>query len=464
MRDVLRSLRRLPDHVGLAYDMWAPVAATGDHAGKVPDDDRDEWFERLEGQGVNRDYEQAYARWYGALEGLQATVAQVVLSSRLLIGHGNPSAAEVGLTVHHTWGVPLLPGSSLKGLLHHAVVDRYGPDSETWSVHPLAQEDEARAGFQPAYWEDRHARHGPGVAVRSLFGAPAADSDRQWQRPDEDAPVGAQRGGLSFLDAWLVPNSVDRPFRKDTLTVHQRGYYGQSGDERSWPNDYEGPNPVGFLTVRPGPRFLLAIAGSEPLARWAMDELLLALDERGIGGKTTSGYGRLVPTEGTRVQTLRPPVESALVDDLRDLLERRRRPAEWSEEEEPSWRQLSESSEANRLVAAISGQPEAVAREAIAVVKKSRLYAHRKLNACAVGWVELIGDGRLGFPALHALRTKLINMKPGDAPAVDDLLLEIAADGGEEAVRAAIRLVQHVAGRLDGDRAATWLEILREAL
>jgi CRISPR-associated protein Cmr6 len=32
------------------------------------------------------------------------------LTNRFLIGHGNASATDVGLSVHHTWGVSVILG------------------------------------------------------------------------------------------------------------------------------------------------------------------------------------------------------------------------------------------------------------------------------------------------------------------------------------------------------------------
>src|SRR5579884_3448814 len=104
MRDALQDLarRETPDHAGLAYDVWAPVAP-GD--GSVPEDMRDTWLQRIERIPVPAGYPEAYRVWRQSFEVDESSRAVVVeLASRLLVGHGNPSPAEVGLTLHHTWG------------------------------------------------------------------------------------------------------------------------------------------------------------------------------------------------------------------------------------------------------------------------------------------------------------------------------------------------------------------------
>jgi len=105
--------------------------------------------------------------------------------------------------------------------------------------------------------------------------------------------AGASGGLVTFHDALYVPRigeSEDRPFAADVLTVHQRSYYDSSG--KSAPNDYDPPNPVAFLTVRPGARLLFALSGPADWTELAEKLLHDALEQWGVGGKTSAGYGR----------------------------------------------------------------------------------------------------------------------------------------------------------------------------
>lgn len=297
MREVLRDLG-IPQHIGLAYDAWAPVADNG----KVPDADSDRWFSELANLKVPPDYRIFYERWRASFQRSGDRLAKVTLASRLLVGHGNASATDVGLTVHHTWGVPIIPGSALKGLLAHYVDTVYGPDDPTRSPHDpeIAERDRSRAPYQGVVWRDRYVQHGPGEVYRGLFGAPDAPSDRTYATHS----VGACRGLVVFHDAVFVSEGegTENPFVQDVLTVHQKSYYDGRG--ASLPSDYDAPNPVSFLTVRPGTQFLVALSGREDWT--ALTSVLLrdALQKWGIGGKTSAGYGRI---KEWRLERVAPP-------------------------------------------------------------------------------------------------------------------------------------------------------------
>lgn len=281
MRDKQPSLDR-PEHLGLAYERWAPHGTDNKKSERI-----DTWLERLETVSVSPEYRRYYQRWRDSFSP-HAEFACVELRGRMLLGHGNPGGNEVGITVHHTWGVPMIPGSALKGLLAHRFDILYGP----WGDQPAPDEAE-RAPWRGVRWKDDAIAHGPGECYRALFGAPDAADDDRLRSLGELA--GASAGLVNFHDALYVPSSVpdDRPFARDVLTVHHKPYYDRQGGE--WPNDWESPNPVGFIGVRAPARFLVVLTSRRGAADWAeraKEELLRALEEWGIGGKTSLGYGR----------------------------------------------------------------------------------------------------------------------------------------------------------------------------
>lgn len=391
MRDDIRSAVDAigsTQHAGLQYDMLAPVSVAGEKPGQVPDNRRESWFQQLESIQIHNDYKVAYDRWKESLRSLQATVVEVASLSRLLIGHGNPSAAEVGLTVHHTWGTPIIPGSSLKGLLHHYLVDKYGPDPEHWSYHPLAKDhpETERSPFQPVKWNNKSIVHSPGVAIRTLFGAPDADSDDNlsWRG---DANVGAAKGSLCFLDAWWKPEDLQnkgKPFASDILNVHQRTYYKQMGGPRDWPNDYDDPNPVHFLTIKPQQKFLLAIVGEKELAQWALQELQEALLERGVGSKTSLGYG-VLETRG-QATSLVEVKESPVLQEFIEIVLQTKNPPDI---EDPTAKQVIEYVE-NELLDAVCELSEEQRQEAAAKLKQSKLAKNKneKIRAMIARIIE----------------------------------------------------------------------------
>jgi CRISPR-associated protein Cmr6 len=330
----------LPDHLGLAYGAWAPTGPDG----KVPNDRRPDWFARLASLREPPDYVQAFTRWKGSFQAPGDRIFDLTLATRLLVGHGNSSGTDIGLTVHQTWGVPMIPGSALKGLVAHYVDAVYGPDDpERAPGEQPDEEQRERVRYQGVAWRGRRIYRGPGDVYRALFGAPEAESDATMREHGLEA--GASTGLVTFHDALYVPGSASegRPYAPDVLTVHQKRYYDSAGC--TWPNDFDDPNPVAFLTVRPGTRMFFALSGP-PHWTALVDRLLRdALEQWGVGGKTSAGYGRLTSPgrhEGPLVRS-RPQRAEAVRPTLRTgdrveavLLEDRTKKGGWKARHEPS--------------------------------------------------------------------------------------------------------------------------------
>ncbi|GIW08687.1 MAG: hypothetical protein KatS3mg060_3492 [Dehalococcoidia bacterium] len=317
----------LPSHLALAYDAWAPVDPKD---GKVPDAERQGWLEKVAAITVDADYRRFFERWKASFNAEGDRMSEVTLESRLLVGHGNSSATDVGLTVHHTWGVPVIPGSALKGLLAHYVDAVYGPSPDD------SASDAARQRFRGVIWQGRRIRRGPGDVYRALFGAPETDNDDADNMPE--LASGAAAGLVTFHDALYVPDSGP-PFAVDVLTVHQKSYYdahnAPNRRDGPWPNDYDSPNPVSFLTVRPGIRLLIALSGPPDWTALAESLLLDALRTWGVGAKTSAGYGRLSRV-GTRTSRSAGPLPKSheIVEAV--LLEERTSKGGWRARHEPS--------------------------------------------------------------------------------------------------------------------------------
>ncbi len=165
------------------------------------------------------------------------------LSAPLLAGAGAASPTGVGITLHHTYGVPYLPGSSLKGVV--------------------------RAGASLLVKEQRLTQD----QFVLLFG----DTELS--------------GGCIFWDAWFDPESIKYPLKRDVLTVHHADYYTGAGGMRKYPTDYDEPNPVQFLSVRPDAVFLFTLCTPEGWQDFVRELTLWSLRTLGAGGKTNAGYG-----------------------------------------------------------------------------------------------------------------------------------------------------------------------------
>src|SRR5207237_5666779 len=100
-------------------------------------------------------------------------------------------------------------------------------------------------------------------------------------------------GCLIFHDAWLTPDSPN-PLVMDVMTPHHPKWL----DGAVPPTDFDSPVPVPFVSV--GGAFRVAVSWHGPVSGKAQywtelgfDLLAEALREWGVGGKTSSGYGRL---------------------------------------------------------------------------------------------------------------------------------------------------------------------------
>lgn len=165
---------------------------------------------------------------------------------RLVVGHGEGAALESGLTMSSTYGVPIIPGSALKG----------------------ACAAQAR----------REAL--PDAALLRCFGGP---------RPGGSSEA-TGRGSVRFWDA--LPVSVPR-LVLDVLTPHVKPYYDQANsgnDITQPPAEYHNPIPVRFLAVE-GTPFRAVLTGPAPDIDTIVELLRGACDDWGLGGKTSAGYG-----------------------------------------------------------------------------------------------------------------------------------------------------------------------------
>ena len=197
-------------------------------------------------------YSLAYRRW----EELTLSSASRVLRvrDRVVVGLGEASILEVGLTLHGTYGVPVIRGSALKGLAAHYCASICGAE------------------------EPRFKLSGDDYLV--LFGD-TGDS-----------------GYLIFHDAWILPEDVNRGVVKDVMTPHHQAYYSSGG--QTPPTDFDDPNPVTFLAVAGRFRFAVECqddgATGQACAQLGLDLLSQALQTWGVGGKTNAGYGRFEET------------------------------------------------------------------------------------------------------------------------------------------------------------------------
>lgn len=218
-------------------------------------------------------YAEAYRRWQRSFAGGRPFRSErLTTASRLIVGLGSENILETGLRLHHTYGVPIIPGSALKGLASHYCDD-------VWGQRHLS-DDAPQENMR--FRRRRPADKVEGDYHRLLFGT------------TEDGGI------VTFHDAWIVPESLDDgALRLDVMTPHHPKWQTNEAP----PTDFDSPVPVSFLSVAGTFDVRLSWSGpasasqdqAEAWTKLAMQLLQEALAEWGVGGKTSSGYGRLVP-------------------------------------------------------------------------------------------------------------------------------------------------------------------------
>ena len=180
--------------------------------------------------------------------------AKATVDGRMIIGLGQKGPIEAGLALEHTWGVPMIPGSALKGL--------------TMAAAHLLLEDER--------WRKNADKRGDSLA---LLGGTTEHI-----------------GNVIFHDAWWIPEQEKLPIQPDVMTVHHPDYYKDGGKA---PSEMDSPIPIPFASVTG--KYLVVVERTFPLKAEEQKDLLeaalyilkLGLTHLGIGAKTNAGYGRM---------------------------------------------------------------------------------------------------------------------------------------------------------------------------
>jgi CRISPR-associated protein Cmr6 len=224
-------------HSGMLLDRYL-VDLQGLEQKKTPSDA--EWRQLLHVKPPAA-YKLAFDRWNKAVSPRSPAVRvtrEGTVAGRFVTGLGAEGVFDINIRLHHTYGVPFVPGTGLKGALR------------AYMEHSLDHTE----------------------AAAFLFGT------------TESA------GFARVFDAWWVPGSAPScGLALDVISMHHPEYYGGSG--RKAPTDFEQPTPVHFLTAQG--KFLFVLEA--PTQEWGayLENLLPdALASSGVGAKKTSGYGR----------------------------------------------------------------------------------------------------------------------------------------------------------------------------
>lgn len=181
---------------------------------------------------------------------------------RMVIGLGQASILETSMTLDRITGIPIIPGSALKGLAasYAMLCDLSLSIAEDSDIRSEAEKNET---------------------FKAIFGT-------------QD-----KAGRVIFFDA--VP--IEAPnLEPDIMNNHYPEYYSDKNGNVA-PTPYQNPVPVYFLTLGKKSKFAFAVASrnncidTRELVEQARSWLQAGLSELGVGAKTAAGYGYLIADE-----------------------------------------------------------------------------------------------------------------------------------------------------------------------
>lgn len=204
---------------------------------------------------LRESYQYAFNRWREIQENRpNSMVFEITAQTKVLPGSGNTSVNEFGFSFCRPWGVPVIAGSTLKGLVS-AYLEQHGGEQ---------------------FWRSKKSAEKSELMVE-LFGGTVKDDPQQR----------VYSGSVVFNDARLILDNKAR-FKEDIINVHHQKYY--SGNRL--PDGTENPIPVKMAALDAGVRFLVVLEGPDDAVNFVREVLANALQSEGLGGKTAVGYGR----------------------------------------------------------------------------------------------------------------------------------------------------------------------------
>jgi CRISPR-associated protein Cmr6 len=229
---------------------------------------------------------------------------------RLVVGLGGASVYETSMTLHHIYGFPYIPASSIKGVVRSWII------TEVYANEQNTPEEEKKyslvnAEFR-AYQNETFCKifgcQNKAQKVKFKDGKPVYQKDKRGEYTKKydtqsiDVALKNSKGeGIDnqgkaiFFDAF--PLSAPK-IEVDIMNPHYPDYYKESVDSaKTPPTDTQSPIPIPFLTVADtkfqflvGSRdieIMKAKIGGKTISEWLKD----ALENHGIGAKTAVGYG-----------------------------------------------------------------------------------------------------------------------------------------------------------------------------
>ena len=288
-------------------------------------------------------------------------------TARFVTGMGIEHPIENGFAFLTPYGLPYLPGSSVKGVLRRAAEELalIEPEHRGWTLldvwwlfgfdaHADMLNGPRKGRKDSTVWKEAYERASDRIApqAQALFARavlepadltdidPSALLNALRSRPGLKQRIHL-RGALSFWDVFPDLSASESGLEVDIMNPHHGDYYR----EQEAPGDWENPVPVYYLTIARNTPFLFHVSFRPPASapddlaeRWR--PLLQAAFEHafnwlGFGGKTSQGYGSMKVVEngpGDAEEDEETAGEGSLSPKVLEAIERLKDPE--TEEEE----------------------------------------------------------------------------------------------------------------------------------
>jgi CRISPR type III-B/RAMP module RAMP protein Cmr6 len=236
---------------------------------------------------------------------------------RLAIGLGNTSVFETSITLHHIYGFPYIPASSIKGILRSWIIQEYFSKNDNDKNSLINAESNALNNkvFCLLFGCQKDKKTVVIENRQPQFKNTNNDSKKSYQTISEPTKLAKDHiGNIVFFDAYPIKSPQ---IEVDIMNPHYSEYYKDGSSTP--PADWQNPIPIFFLTVKKTPfQFLFGYRKNiveeefnylqkiklehptvpemtkEGTAIEVLSSLLReALDENGIGAKTAVDYGRM---------------------------------------------------------------------------------------------------------------------------------------------------------------------------
>ena len=220
-------------------------------------------------QSIVKEYINSVKEYCNELNLIFSDEIEVTTSYRLVIGLGNPSVTETSMLLHKVYGIPYIPGQALKGIMRIYFLERYFNIEKKEFYKIKISNKECNSG----------------EVYKFIFGDDIYGED-------------SQKGNVIFFDSFPIGNEIT--IEKDVMTPHYGDYYAEGKN----PTDAFNTNPITFYTMKNTKfNFMFALSKKEinvsenefidckNLKEFVLELIQDALEEHGIGAKTSVGYG-----------------------------------------------------------------------------------------------------------------------------------------------------------------------------